>query len=374
MNILDWIGYVFGYVIYFGYQISGAYVIGLILFTIVVKLVMLPMSLNQQRTNAKQARIQPKIRELQEIYRNNPTRLQEEQQALYARENISLFGGCLPMLIQLPVIFGLYRAIMNPLTNVLHLSVDKVNKLIELSGVEVGKNGYIQSEIINLFPKIRDQVEAAGIFTANELAKLEQVSDGAFTLFGLNLLEMPSWSSLLLLIPVCCFISSMAMTLLTMKNTAAAEQSGCAKWTTPVMMSALTTWLAFSVPGAVGLYWIIQNLVGMVERALLNKFYNGDIMEAADEAGRYARRELEEQKVMERFANVDIRAAAQRLKERTDAEAAEKMSEKNAKTASIYDSIDAKNVIVVNNNNNDRVIKTGNVARAGGSKSKKKKK
>ena len=168
--------------------------------------------------------------------------------------------------------------------------------------------------------------------------------------------------------------AAMAANLLTLQNTAAAEQSGCAKWTTPVMMSALTTWLAFSVPGAVGLYWIIQNLVGMVERALLNKFYNGDIMEAADEAGRYARRELEEQKVMERFANVDIRAAAQRLKERTDAEAAEKMSEKNAKTASIYDSIDAKNVIVVNNNNNDRVIKTGNVARAGGSKSKKKKK
>ncbi len=372
MNILDWIGYVFGYVIYFGYQISGAYVIGLILFTIVVKLVMLPMSLNQQRTNAKQARIQPKIRELQEIYRNNPTRLQEEQQALYARENISMMSGCLPMLIQLPVVLGLYRAIVNPLTNVLHLSVDKVNKLIALGGVDASKNYYAQSEIINLFPKIREQVEAAGIFTGGELAKLDQLSDGAFTLFGLNLLEMPALTSILVLIPVCCFISSMAMMMMTMKNTAAAGQSGCAKWMTPVLMSGLTTWLAFSVPGAVGLYWIIQNLVGMVERALLNKFYNADIMEAADEAGRYARRELEEQKVMERFANVDIRAAALRLKERTDAEAAEKMAEKNAKTASIYDSIDAKNVVVINSN--DRVIKTGNVARAGGSNSKKKKK
>jgi hypothetical protein len=84
-----------------------------------------------------------------------------------------------------------------------------------------------------------------------------------------------------------------------------------------------------------------------------------------------ARRELEEKKVMERFANVDIHAAARRVKERADAETAEKMSDKNAKTASIYDSIDAKNVVVVGNN--DRVIKTGNVARAGGSNSKKKK-
>ena len=373
MNILDWIGYVFGYVIYFGYQLTGAYVIGLILFTIVVKLVMLPMSLNQQRTSAKQARIQPKLRELQEMYRNNPTKLQEEQQALYARENISMASGCLPMLIQFPVILGLYRAIVNPLTNVVHLSVDKVNKLIELGGDALKGNAYYaQSEIINLFPKIRDQVEAAGIFTASEMSKLDQLSDGAFTLFGLNLLEMPSWSSLLLLIPVCCFISSMAMMLFTMRGNAATAQSGCSKWVMPVMMSGLTTWLACSVPGAVGLYWIIQNLVGMVERALLNKFYNGDIMEAADEAGRYARRELEEKKVMERFANVDIHMAALRLKERSDAEATEKLAEKNAKTASIYDSIDAKNVVVVNNN--DRVIKTGNVARAGGSNSKKKKK
>jgi YidC/Oxa1 family membrane protein insertase len=329
------------------------------------------MSLNQQRTSAKQARIQPKLRELQEMYRNNPTKYQEEQQALYARENISMMGGCLPMLIQFPVILGLYRAIVNPLTNVLHLSVDKVSKLMEFGGEALKNNYYAQSEIINMFPNIRDQVEAAGIFTAGELAKLDKLSDGAFSLFGLNLLEMPSWSSILLLIPVCCFISSMAMMLFTMRGNAAAAQSGCSKWMMPVMMSGLTTWLAFSVPGAVGLYWIIQNLVGMVERALLNKFYNGDIMEAADEAGRYARRELEEKKVMERFANVDIHMAALRLKERSDAEAAEKLAEKNAKTASIYDSIDAKNVVVVGNN--DRVIKTGNVARAGGSNSKKKK-
>ena len=128
MNILDWIGYVFGYVIFFGYKISGVYVVGLILFTIVVKLLMLPMSIKQQKTSAKQARIQPKIKELQEMYRSNPSKLQEEQQKLYQRENISMTSGCLPLLIQFPVIIGLYRAIVNPLTCVLHLSADKVNQ------------------------------------------------------------------------------------------------------------------------------------------------------------------------------------------------------------------------------------------------------
>ena len=120
MNILDWIGYVFGYIIYFGYKISGIYVVGLLLFTIAVKLVMLPTSIKQQKTSAKQARLQPKIKELQEMYKNNPSKMQEEQQALYARENVSMFSGCLPMLIQFPVIIGLYQAIVNPLTCVLH--------------------------------------------------------------------------------------------------------------------------------------------------------------------------------------------------------------------------------------------------------------
>lgn len=373
MNILDWIGYVFGYIIYFGYQISGLYVVGLILFTIAVKLVMLPMSLSQQRTSAKQARIQPKIKELQEMYRNNPTRLQEEQSALYARENISMFGGCWTMLIQFPVILGLYRAIVNPLTCVLHLSVDKVNKLVELAGANVN-NYYKQSEVINLFPQVRDKVEAAGLFTANEMAQLDQLADGAFEMFGMNLLEMPTWTSWLVLIPLVCFISSIAMTLMTMKSGAAASQEGCAKWGMPLVMSTMTAGIAFSVPGAVGLYWIIQNLVSMVQTMLLNKFYNADIMEASDEAGRYGRRELEEAKVLERFANVDIHDAAARMKVRADAKA----EEKNAKTASIYDSIDAKNLMVIGTNNtaanNDKVIKTGNVARAGASTSKKKKK
>ena len=368
MNILDWIGYVFGYVIYFGYQISGLYVVGLILFTIVVKLVMLPMSLSQQRTSAKQARIQPKIKELQEMYRNNPTRLQEEQSALYARENISMFSGCLPMLIQFPVILGLYRAIVNPLTCVLHLSVDKVNKLVEMAGV-AANNYYRQSEVINKFAGIRDQVEAAGVFTSGEMAQLDQLADGAFNMFGLNLLNMPSWTSALVLIPILCFISSIFMTVLTMKNGAAAAQPGCSKWGMPVMMSGLTAWIAFSVPGAVGLYWIIQNLVSMVQTVLMNKFYNAEIMEASDEAGRYARREIEEAKVLERFEKVDIHEAVDRLKTRANEAAAEK----NAKTASIYDSIDAKNLITIGGNN-EKVIKTGNVARAGGASGKKKKK
>ena len=372
MNILDYIGYVFGYVIFFGYKISGVYVVGLLLFTIVVKLLLLPSSLKQQKTSAKQARLAPKLKELQEMYKNNPTKLQEEQSALYARENVSMMSGCLPLLIQFPIIIGLYRAIVNPLTCVLHLSVDKVNRALEFITVS-GNSYYKQSEFIRQFASVRDKIVNANIFTGKELDELDGLANGAFNLFHLNLLEMPTVNSILVIIPILCFVTSIAMTLFTMKGTGAATagQPGCTKWGMPVAMAAFSTWIAFSVPGAVGLYWILQNLVAIAQTLLMNKYYNGDIMNAMDEAARYARRENEEEAVLQKFGGVDIHRAVKEL-EAAGADAADE--EKDKKTKDIYDDIDAKNIVKVKPFDAQRVIKTGNAARAGNAGSTKKKK
>ena len=369
MNILDWIGYVFGYVIFFGYKISGVYVVGLILFTIVVKLLMLPMSIKQQKTSAKQARIQPKIKELQEMYRNNPTKLQQEQQKLYGRENISMTAGCLPLLIQFPVIIGLYRAIVNPLTCVLHLSADKVNEAMQFVTMPSENYYYKQSELINQFASIRDKVVSANIFTPTELSELDGLSNGAFNLFHINLLQTPTFNSILVLIPILCFVTSIAMTLFTMRGTSTAAGNGCTKWGMPIGMSAFSTWLAFTVPAAVGFYWIIQNVVSIVQTVLMNKFYNAQIMESMDEAARYARREAEEEKVLEKYSGVDIEAVAHRLKSENSAV---QDDPKDKAEHSIYEEIDAKNVIKINPN--ERVIKTGNATRAGNAPTRKKKK
>ena len=371
MNILDWIGYVFGYVIFFGYKISGVYVVGLVLFTIVVKLLMLPMSLKQQKTSAKQARLQPKIKELQEMYRNNPTKLQEEQQKLYQRENVSMTAGCLPLLIQFPIIIGLYRAIVNPLTCVLHLSADKVNQALQYVTLPSENYYYKQSALINQFASIRDRVVSANIFTPTELTELDGLSNGAFNLFHINLLETPAVNTILVLIPLLCFVTSVAMTLFTMRgsNTAAAGQNGCTKWGMPIGMAAFSTGLAFTVPAAVGFYWIIQNVVSIIQTLLMNKFYNAQIMEAMDEAARFARREIEEEKVLEKYGSIDILSVAAQLKA-AHTEVPDDAKDKAAH--SIYEDIDAKNVIKINPN--ERVIKTGNATRAGNASAKKKKK
>ena len=214
MGILDYLGSLFGYIIFFGYKISGVYVVGILLFTIAVRLVMLPSSVKQQKTSAKQARLAPKLKELQEMYKNNPQKMQEEQQKLYARENANPMSGCLPLLIQFPVIIGLYSAITKPLMCVLHISVDKVNQALQLVGLD--KAGYGQLDFISQFGTLREKVVASNIFNGQELSELDGLANGAFNFFGINLLGTPSYTqiSILILIPVLCFVTSMAMSII----------------------------------------------------------------------------------------------------------------------------------------------------------------
>lgn len=366
MNILDYLGSLFGYIIFFGYKISGVYVVGILLFTIAVRLVMLPSSLKQQKTSAKQARLAPKIKELQEMYKNNPQKMQEEQQKLYARENANPMSGCLPLLIQFPVIIGLYSAITKPLMCVLHMSVDKVNAALQLVGLD--KAGYGQLDFISKFASLREQVVASNIFDATEIAELDGLANGAFNLFGINLLGTPSFSniSMLILIPILCFVSSMAMSLI-MNKTSAQQQTGggCMKWGMPIFMSVFSTAIAFSVPGAVGLYWIFSNLASILQTVIMNKYYNMWIMNAQEEAARYARRENEESAMLAKFGGVNIRAAFESLRKANEA-AAQQEETKPAEKAKAPAEKSAPY-------GNDKVIKTGNAARAGQTAQKKKK-
>jgi len=340
-------------------------VIGILLFTIAVRLVMLPTSFKQQKTSAKQARLAPKIKEMQAMYKNNPQKLQEEQQKLYARENANPMSGCLPLLIQFPVIIGLYSAITKPLMCVLHLSVDKVNQALTLVGLQ--KAGYGQIDFINQFASLRDKIVASNIFTGSEITELDGLSKGAFNFFGLNLLGTPSITNItvLIIIPILCFVTSMIMSII-MNTTAAQPQAGngCMKWGMPLSMSVFSTFIAFSVPGAVGLYWIFSNLASILQTVIMNKYYNIWVMNAQDEAARYARRENEEEKMFEKYGGVNIHSAFESLRS------------SGAPVDLNSDSEDGKDPAAPEKSapyGNDKVIKTGNAARAGQAQKKKKK-
>ena len=120
----------FGFIFRIFYDLVSNYGLALFLFTLLFRLILLPSSISQQKGTAKQMRLQPKIKKLQEKYKGNQVKLNEEMQALYSREGYNpMSAGCLPMLIQLPVIFGLLGVIYYPIQYVLGVDSNTVGEM-----------------------------------------------------------------------------------------------------------------------------------------------------------------------------------------------------------------------------------------------------
>lgn len=370
---MQFIGSLFGYIIYYGYKLTGLYAIGLLIFTIVVKVVLFPLSLKQHKSTAKQARLAPKLKEIQERCGNDRERYNQETMALYQREGTSPTSGCLPLLIQFPIIIGLYEAIRSPLTCVLHMGKEAVSKLLEITGASGSSNYYKQIEMIKGFNNLTDiqmnkinTLIRDGLMTEGNLADIETLANGGFNCFGLDLLGVPEFFNWLLLIPVLCFVSSMFMSIYTNMTSSTMQNTGfMMKWGMPLFMSFFTAYISYTVPGAVGFYWFLSNITGILQSMFLHKFYNAHIMGARDEAARIRRRELEEDDIVGLHPNFSLQAATRRLieaEERKNAEAEITSPEANA----VESKEDASS------KRNDKVVKIGNAARSGNTTKKKK--
>lgn len=93
-------------------NIGVSYVLAIFLLTLIIRLLILPLNVKSMKSTAKMQEIQPEVKKIQEKYKNNPEKLQQETMKLYKDNNVSMTGGCLPMLIQMPILFALYGAFM----------------------------------------------------------------------------------------------------------------------------------------------------------------------------------------------------------------------------------------------------------------------
>ena len=128
MQIFGFLGYFLGYLLWALFYVFQNFGIAIIVFTIVIKLVLFPFSVKQQKSMAGTARLSKKQKELQEKYGNNRQLLQEEMNKLYEKEGVKPMGGCLTMIVPMLVLFGVFYAVAYPLTNTLHINADSVNK------------------------------------------------------------------------------------------------------------------------------------------------------------------------------------------------------------------------------------------------------
>ncbi len=244
--------------------------------------------------------IQPKIAELQKKYSNNRTKLNEELQALYARENYNPMSGCLPMLIQLPVLFGLIDVIYKPLTHIVRLSSEAIAPLLEM-GVQMG--------LIDSTSEYSAQITMVGALHADPTAFaslgqefITQATSVNLNFLGINLGTRPPLAfDILILVPILAGLTSFLVSFISMRASGGGNDAATAGATRSmmIMMPLMSLWFTFQVPTGVGFYWIVSNLLMLAQTLILNKLYNpaeiAEKLKAEDEQ----RRETERQEKIE---------------------------------------------------------------------------
>lgn len=301
--IFGTIGSLFGYVLWFFYTIFNNYGVAIILFTIVVKLLLFPLSIRQQKSMAKNARMSKKQQEIRQKYAGDTKKANEEIQKLYEKEGGMQSMGCMSMFVPLLLLMGVYYAIASPLTNTLHMNsttvTNALNNLTVLPGIgNQFTSIYGQLEIVNISKQAAGISFLSGFFNSGEIQSISAYAD-SFNFLGMDLLGKPSDGfSILLLIPALCLITSLVSQFITMKIQGNLQQQKGCMWGMLLFAPFFSAYIAYSVPAAVGFYWIMSTLTSFVQTLILQNFYSVDHMTAMQEAQRVELLRLEEKNVV----------------------------------------------------------------------------
>lgn len=286
-----------GFIIEFIYNLVQNYGFSIIIFTVLIKLILMPLAVKSQKAMRKQQKIQPYMMELQQKYANDKEKLQQETMKLYRENNISMTGGCLPLLIQFPILIGLYRVIQKPLTYLLGVDFKLTETLSRVTEIMTRMTAEHADIIGKLSTATAEQVANNSQI---QLSKWVSILNGPndpwvinFGFLGLDLSVVPSVSVnyilsgkfmyldrvLLILIPLIAILT----TWLSMKQSQKITQmpknaqqdnpAASMNKSMNLMMPIMTGIFTFTLPSGLGLYWIVSNLMQILQQYLLNQYF-----------------------------------------------------------------------------------------------------
>ena len=333
-----------GFLMQWIYQLIPSYFITIFVFTLLVRLLVFPLSIKNQKSTMERARLAPRLERLQKKYANDKQKLQQKTQDLYQKEGVSMTGGCLPMLVQMLVLMSVIAVIYKPLTYVQRIDAADINTCVSAVVDELDKDNTEDAKIINQYseksyyremyllkalPTHADKMEAKLIEAKKTPAEAQEIVDTLyhtekeFRIFGVSLLEQPTatgikpnWLWLVAIISGLTALLSGMVSMRFSKASMSADQQQAAGMSNGCMlygMPLFSLFISFTVPGGVSLYWIFSNLLAMVQTVVLNSMYNPAKARAQAEI-EYAerRRKKAEDKARLKAARLEEQAAWQR--------------------------------------------------------------
>ena len=285
------------------YSLTGSYGLALILFTLVVKLVILPFQLKGKKSMLRMSRMQGKIKDIQTRYANNRQRQQEEMANLYAQEGVNPMSGCLWSFLPFPILIALYAIIRQPLRYLMGLSMDTITAITDAAtklGYTVAEGSqaaayeqiYLAKFVHQNWESFNGQFDGLINLDYNFLG-MDLASQGS-TLF--KQITTGGWPVIgVLLLPVIATALQFLMTLISMKssgNTAGAQGNMMM-----YLMPLMTLWMGYILPAALCVYWIANTAFSVIQEQVLNKRFN-KILDREETDKEKAKREARAAKMM----------------------------------------------------------------------------
>jgi YidC/Oxa1 family membrane protein insertase len=282
-NMLDFIAMPMGFILKLIYDNIAFqnYGIAIVFFTIGVKSLLLPMAIKQVQSTSKISVIQPQVQEIQKKYSDDKEKQSAEMIKLYQENKVNPAGGCLPLLIQMPILFSLYYVISQPLKYMVGKSPEIITQLYALIPHGTGNINMKDLNIITYFSSHPERLSQV-----SNLLKPEDLLNMNF--LGIDLGSVPSWnpvnyitsgtdihSYLLLLIPVLSGLTSYISMKYSMKDTMKAggtEMQTTIQNNMALLSPIMSGVIAFTVPAGLGLYWITGNIYQFLQQVFLDIF------------------------------------------------------------------------------------------------------
>ena len=308
----------FAWLVRLFYNLTNSYGVALILFTLVIKLIMLPFQMKSKKSMMRMSRVSGQMQELQKRYAKNQAKLQEEMQKFYEEEGVNPMSGCLWSFLPLPILMALYSIIRQPITHFMMLSKDVLQTVVQsVADAGVDLTNIVMMDKVTGAPALKDGLYQMAAYGQINLVKAVQemglsTPDGWFNVnykfLGLDLTATPweyiksftfTWAVIgVILIPILAGLSQFVFSKLTMKTQPQADAAGGASMKSMMyMMPLFSVYIAFIMPAALGVYWIAQSVFSLIQEAILNKTFSAKLSE--EEEARFQARQADRQRRME---------------------------------------------------------------------------
>ena len=325
-RISELIGYPLGLIMWLMYQIPPHnYALAIILFTLITKIILFPLSVKQQKSAAAMAAFQPKLEKLKKQYANNQQKLQEEQMKLYAEEGINPMASCLPLFIQFPILYGIFDVVYRPITHILRFNKDIINTAKDITEKIFTADGGSVPSYFTYRPEIyivkEIQNNPAAFAEMNNPEFVSAVQNFNNKLFGIvDLGDIPTFhpevwgigAVILLMIPIMSGLIQLIMTIYSQYRTKKMNPDAPDMAGMNVMlyvMPLFSVWIAFRYPAGIGFYWTMSSFFSLIQSIVLYKVYTPEYVAALVEKDNQKRKKKNRPSMYQRM--LDEMAAQQ---------------------------------------------------------------